>query len=69
MTMVKLPHLDKEEVHRIIEALEHYCAHLRAAQREDARYADLTEMLRRRTHRIGSNGQASIPRAAVSAEP
>ena len=51
MTMVKLPNLDNEEVQRIVEALEHYCAHLRDAQREDARYVDLAEMLRRRTLR------------------
>ena len=69
MTMVKLPNLDNEEVHRIVEALEHYCAHLRAVQREDARYVDLTEMLKRRTHRSGSHGQASSPRAGISAEP
>jgi hypothetical protein len=67
MTMVKLPNLENEEVHRIVEALDHYCAHLRAAQREDGRYAELTEMLRRRTLRNQSLGQASSPRTGITA--
>jgi hypothetical protein len=46
MTMVKFPNLELEEVKRIVEALEHYCAALRAAQRDDeSEYARLAEML------------------------
>ena len=49
MTVVKLPNLEFEKVKRIVEALDYYCATLRAAQSEDTpQFAQLAEMLKRR---------------------
>jgi hypothetical protein len=36
MTLVKLPNLERQEVERIVEALDHYCAALYATQNGDA---------------------------------
>jgi hypothetical protein len=47
--MIKLPNLELKEMERIIEALDHYCAALGAAQSEHApEYARLAEMLKSR---------------------
>jgi hypothetical protein len=62
MTMVKLLNLEKIEVLRLVEALEHHYAQLRAAHCEDAfRYAELAEMLKRMAKLDSSpmNGTAS----------
>jgi len=48
MTMVKLLNLEKAEVLHLIEALEHHCTYLRAAEHQDASpYEELAEMLKR----------------------
>jgi hypothetical protein len=48
MSLVKLPNLERKEVERIVEALDHYCAALCANQSGDAtEYARLSEMLKR----------------------
>jgi hypothetical protein len=57
MTMVKLPNLERKELERIVEALDHYCAALCVIQSEDtAEYTRLAEMLKRR---VGLRGGAS----------
>jgi len=48
MTMVKLFDLEKAEVLQLIEALEHHCTYLRAAEHRDASpYEELAEILKR----------------------
>lgn len=41
--------VDEDELKRIVEALEsNYCAYTRAVQREDARYEELADGLKRK---------------------
>ena len=40
--------LNDEEVKMIVEALEHYYAYTRAAQREDSRYQELANKLKKK---------------------
>ena len=40
--------LSDDEVKLIVEALEHYCAYTRAAQREDSQYQELANELKKK---------------------